>query len=154
MLPPLPTLPTFQETSNFPHALLCGIYTTKNTLRKVLRKVGNVGNGKKLRVHLGFESAYGSEFAFDNKLGEGSMADRIILVGMDEKGYRVGEDHPNAKLTDAQVAQIRLLHEEGFVGYRTLSRLFKTPRSTISDICHYRRRASTLMGVKMVRVKE
>jgi DNA invertase Pin-like site-specific DNA recombinase len=82
------------------------------------------------------------------------MVDRIKLVGVDEKGYRIGESHPRAKLTDAQVDQIRNLFEEGFVGYRALARFFGVPRTTIASICRYERRACTVMDVKPVRVEE
>jgi len=70
------------------------------------------------------------------------------LIGVDENGYRVGESHHHAKLTDVQVEQIRLLYEEGFIGYRTLARWFNVPRSTISGICRYRRRVGVLAAFK------
>ena len=70
------------------------------------------------------------------------------LIGVDEKGYRVGESHPKAKLSDAQVEQIRSLYEEGFVSYRTLAKWFGVPRTTIAGICSYTRRFGVLAAFK------
>lgn len=54
-------------------------------------------------------------------------------------GYRVGECHQHAKLTDDQVRAMRKLHAEGF-GYRKLARLYGCGESTARDICTYRTR--------------
>lgn len=64
-------------------------------------------------------------------------------VAVSDANRAVGESHGHAKLTDEQVELIRTLHEEGFVGYRALARAFGCPRSTIQDICNYRRRSTT-----------
>lgn len=40
-------------------------------------------------------------------------------IGINERGLRVGEDHQNAKLTDAEVEMIRELHSEGTQGRAT-----------------------------------
>ena len=72
----------------------------------------------------------------------------VKLIGVDEKGYRVGESHPKAKLSDAQVEQIRSLYEEGFVSYRTLAKWFGVPRTTVSSICNYTRRLGVLAAFK------
>lgn len=65
------------------------------------------------------------------------------LVGIDARGYTVGEDHPQAWLSDADVDLIRQLHEEHGLGYRALARKFECSRSTIRDIVKYRRRFAT-----------
>lgn len=65
------------------------------------------------------------------------------MIGVDENGYRVGESHHNAKLSDAEVDLIRDLHEEGMIGYRALARHFGCSRDTIAAICQYRRRTAT-----------
>ena len=70
------------------------------------------------------------------------------LIGVDEKGYRIGESHPKARLTDAQVEQIRTLYEEGFVGYRALAKWYGVPRTTIAGICSYTRRLGVLAAFK------
>lgn len=82
------------------------------------------------------------------------MVEKIKLIEVGETGKRVGEAHQFAKLTDAQVDLILMFYEDGFVGYRTLAKYFNTPRSTISDICRYRRRSKTVMGIIQVRVRD
>lgn len=59
------------------------------------------------------------------------------LVGLNEAGYPVGETHPNARLTDAQVDEIRNLHETGRWGYTALAERFGVSRSLIAAICRY-----------------
>lgn len=54
----------------------------------------------------------------------------------------MGESHPHAKLTDAQVEQMRDMNEEG-IGYRKLAKLFNVSRPTVQSICNYRRRSAT-----------
>lgn len=57
-------------------------------------------------------------------------------------GHRMGESHHRAKLSDAQVAEIRAAHRPGRHGhgYRVLARRFGVGESTIRDICTYRTR--------------
>jgi DNA invertase Pin-like site-specific DNA recombinase len=62
------------------------------------------------------------------------------LVGVNEKGLRVGQDHQRAKLTDRDVELIRSLHEDG-MSYSRLAKKFEVAKSTVQDICTYRRRA-------------
>jgi DNA invertase Pin-like site-specific DNA recombinase len=62
-------------------------------------------------------------------------------IAVNEGGYRIGEDHHHAKLTDAQVEEIRELWEDGFSSYRTLAKKFNVNRGTIRDIVTFRRRA-------------
>jgi hypothetical protein len=63
------------------------------------------------------------------------------LIGVNEKGLRVGQYHQRAKLTDAAVEQIRRLHEDG-LSYRVIAEKFEVAKSTVQDICSYRRRAA------------
>ena len=72
-------------------------------------------------------------------------------VAVNEAGLRIGEDHPNAKVTDAEVECIRLLHESG-MGYDTLSEKFEVSRWTIGRICRYERRAQCPASFKPVHV--
>ncbi|WP_429474741.1 helix-turn-helix domain-containing protein [Paraburkholderia atlantica] len=62
------------------------------------------------------------------------------MIGVNEKGLRVGQDHQRAKLSDAAVELIRKLHEEG-MSYRVIAEKFEIAKSTVQDICTYRRRA-------------
>ena len=54
--------------------------------------------------------------------------------------HRRGEEHHNAVLTDAQVERIRDMHDEGGWSYGALAKVFEVGRSTIFDICSFRRR--------------
>jgi DNA invertase Pin-like site-specific DNA recombinase len=71
------------------------------------------------------------------------------LVPINELGLRIGEDHPNAKLTDAEVERIRSLHEDGMC-YEALAEKFEVSRWTIGRICRYERRAQTVAGWKTI----
>ena len=51
-----------------------------------------------------------------------------------------GEHHPNAVLTNAEVALIRELYADGFYSYRTLAQKFDVSKETIRDIVKERRR--------------
>lgn len=57
------------------------------------------------------------------------------------KGYRVGQDHHRAKLTDAQVAAMRVLRKTKGATYRQLAAQFKCSMWTARDIVDYRTRA-------------
>ena len=65
------------------------------------------------------------------------------IIAYSESGNRVGESNRNAKLTDAQVDEIRDLREDKNYSYTQLAQTFHTPKSTIVAICKYRRRALT-----------
>lgn len=62
------------------------------------------------------------------------------LIGVNDRGWRVGEDHQRAKLTDHEVELMRRLHEVEKIGYRQLAKMFDIARTTVRDICNYRRR--------------
>lgn len=62
------------------------------------------------------------------------------LVGVNERGIRVGQDHQRAKLTDREVELILKLHEQG-LSYLTIATKFDVHKSTIAKICRGERRA-------------
>lgn len=68
----------------------------------------------------------------------GKLPSRMVAVN--ERGYRIGDSHQRAKLTDEQVEQIRELFEDGFHSYRRLAKMFTVNRGTIRDIVTFRRR--------------
>ena len=72
-------------------------------------------------------------------------------VAVNDAGLRIGEDHPNAKLTDAEVERIRSLHEDG-MSYGALAEKFEVSRWAIGRICRYERRAQTPGRFKNVHV--
>lgn len=55
-----------------------------------------------------------------------------------------GEQHHNAKLSDKDVDQIRELHEQHGLGYRTIANKFEVHPSTIRDILQYKSRYATV----------
>lgn len=71
-------------------------------------------------------------------------------VAVNEEGLRIGEDHPNAKLSDADVDLIRDLHEEDCLTYETLAEKFEVSKWAIGRICRYERRAQTPSSHKRV----
>jgi IS30 family transposase len=66
------------------------------------------------------------------------------VVAVNEKGYRIGESHHNAKLTDEEIDMIFYLHEQG-LGTRTIAAKFddgKTiSRTTVRNVLRGRKRA-------------
>ncbi|WP_288076436.1 hypothetical protein [Pseudomonas sp.] len=74
------------------------------------------------------------------------MGKRIVAIN--EKGNRIGQNHPRARFTDDQVDRIRDLHEDHGMTYDQLSALFQCHKQTIASICQYRTRAQTPFGWK------
>ncbi len=74
-----------------------------------------------------------------------------LLVRVNESGFRVGEDHHNAKLTDCEVELMRSLHEDG-MAYKTLGEKFGISRHAAGRICRYERRGQTVARIKEVHV--
>jgi DNA-binding CsgD family transcriptional regulator len=66
------------------------------------------------------------------------MAQR--LVGVNEQGLRVGQDHQRAKLTDREIELILALHAQG-VTYRNIAHKFDINQHTVGKICRGERRA-------------
>lgn len=63
-------------------------------------------------------------------------------VAVNERGYRVGEDHPNARYTNAEVEMVLELRDEG-LGYKRIAKILEMPRATVRDICQGKRRCQT-----------
>lgn len=57
-------------------------------------------------------------------------------------GHRVGECHQKAKLTDAQVRNVRDARKRFGWSYKELGKFFGVSPWTVRDICTYRTRAS------------
>lgn len=75
---------------------------------------------------------------------------RKVFIAVDENGLRIGETHPNAKLTDAQVDEMRDLRELKGWTYDQLAAHFGVPYITVQKICTYERRASTIARWKVL----
>lgn len=75
------------------------------------------------------------------------------MVAVDERGFRVGETHHNARLSDALVEHIRDLFEyEGLRVGEICGRL-GVARTTVKKIIRYERRISTPERWKKVHVQ-
>lgn len=55
-------------------------------------------------------------------------------------GHRGKDPHPRAKLTDAEVEEIREMWSDGMWTYSTLAEVWEVSRYTIRDIVTWRRR--------------
>lgn len=76
-----------------------------------------------------------------------------IMVAVNERGIRIGEDHPNAKLTDSEVEMVRELRLGGMT-YQLLAEKFEISKSSVAWICTYGRRAQVALTWKAVHVPD
>lgn len=76
---------------------------------------------------------------------------RKLLVGINEKGLRVGDSHHNARLTDHEVDMLLSLRDEGW-SYRQLAEKFDVSKSTAHKICQGHRRCQIPSRYKEVYV--
>lgn len=74
-------------------------------------------------------------------------------VGINERGLRVGEDHQNAKLTDAEVELIRELHADG-MSYKVLAKKFDVSKSLIRYIVQFKRRGQVPSSWRTVHIPD
>lgn len=61
-------------------------------------------------------------------------------VAVNEAGLRIGQDHPNAKLTDSEIERIRSLHEEEGLSYTRIADIYEISKGAVAKICRYERR--------------
>ena len=57
-----------------------------------------------------------------------------LVVGVNEKNRRVGESHPQAKLTDADVDRLLAMRDQG-IGWGTLAKMFDMSKTQVRRIC-------------------
>ncbi|OZI23739.1 hypothetical protein CAL26_09925 [Bordetella genomosp. 9] len=72
------------------------------------------------------------------------------IVGVDERGLRVGEDHQRATLTDAEVELMRQLREVDGWTYDQLAEKFEVSRRHARDIVNYRKRVTTPVAYRAI----
>lgn len=84
------------------------------------------------------------------------------LVGVNDKGLRIGETHHRAKFTDADIDLIRELHEETVLpdgrvlpglSYSAIAAKMDCSKSTVRDIIKCRRRFQFVTRWKKVSKK-
>jgi hypothetical protein len=73
------------------------------------------------------------------------------LIALNENGRRIGEHHPLAKLTDAEVGQVQALLDEG-LSYAVVAAKFDVSKSCIAHIAAGRRRGQSVARVVRVSV--
>lgn len=74
-------------------------------------------------------------------------------VAVNERGLRIGEDHQNARYTNAEIEIVLTLRDED-KSYGEIAHLVEMPKSTVRDICTGRRRCQYPADFKTVRVPE
>lgn len=75
-----------------------------------------------------------------------------FVVAVSDSGHAIGEDHPRARYTNADVEGVFMLHEAGF-SLRQISKKMDMPIRTIRDYLSGRRRDQSIAGFKKVRRK-
>lgn len=71
------------------------------------------------------------------------------LIAVNEQGLRIGEDHPNAGITNQEVEAVRQLHEDG-MRYEDIAAKFELSKWAVGRICRYERRGQTVARWKTV----
>ena len=75
------------------------------------------------------------------------------MVAVNERGLVIGEDHPSAKLTDADVDEVLALHELG-LGYGRIAKKFDVTKGCVQKILTGRRRCQIPARFRAVSVKQ
>lgn len=79
------------------------------------------------------------------------MKPNALCVGVSESGYRCGETHHRAKLSDHDIDLIRDLHEEG-LGYRRIAAKFEISPSAVRHIVKCNRRFLIPVRFKIIHI--
>ena len=61
-------------------------------------------------------------------------------IAVNDEGRRIGEGHPRATISDADVKRMRDMHEFDGVGVRRIARLMGLRHTTVARILAYSRR--------------
>ena len=70
-----------------------------------------------------------------------------ITVAVNDAGRAIGEDHINARYTDSDVENVRLLRRQGYT-YRQISQMMDMPIRTLRDYISGRSRCQSVAGWK------
>lgn len=81
------------------------------------------------------------------------MAVIQLQVAVNEKGYRIGQDHHQAKLTDAEIDLLLTLHHVDKWGYGRLAAKFEISKGMARKYCKGKCRSQTIAGFKMVLIR-
>ncbi len=75
-----------------------------------------------------------------------------ITVAVNERGQRVGDSHPRAKLTNREVDLLLQLREEEGWSYNQLADKFEISKSGVRRICNGTARCQCVVRFKVVEV--
>ncbi|WP_137924640.1 hypothetical protein [Cupriavidus sp. 2SB] len=76
------------------------------------------------------------------------MAKRTVAVN--DLGLRIGEDHPMAKLTNADIERLLQLRADTGWGYKRLGRIFEISPSQVKRIVQGQHRGQAAMGYRTI----
>lgn len=76
----------------------------------------------------------------------------FVSVATNERGYRIGQYHQNAKHDDETVDRARALHEDAAMGYGCIAKLLGVPKGLIAEWCRYEKRADSYINWKTLKV--
>jgi ribosome-binding protein aMBF1 (putative translation factor) len=76
-----------------------------------------------------------------------------LVVGVNDAGLRVGQDHHNAKLTDTEVRLLLELREAGW-SYNRLAEKFEISKRHVRNICSGKKRGQLAVKFRVVRLPE
>lgn len=77
----------------------------------------------------------------------------LKTVAVNERGYRIGEDHPNARYTNCEIDLVFQLRDEGF-GYKRIAKMAEIPVRTVRGILKGERRCQCSAGFRRVPVSD
>jgi hypothetical protein len=78
-----------------------------------------------------------------------SLTVNTRTVAVNENGYRVGEDHQRARITNGEVETILKLHEDG-MGYHRIAQKFDISKSQVRNIVKSVRRCQVIARWKVI----
>jgi predicted DNA-binding protein (UPF0251 family) len=73
----------------------------------------------------------------------------MIVIAVNERGLRIGEDHHNARYTDREIEHVLRLRDEG-LSYGEICKIMEIPKSTVACICKATRRCQIAAAFKKV----
>ncbi len=78
---------------------------------------------------------------------------RVRLVAINEAGYRIGESHHNARISDAMVNRMRDMHEHEGAGPKQIASDLRIAYEAVCAIIYYRRRTQVPRGWRRIEVE-
>ena len=72
------------------------------------------------------------------------------FVAVNEFGWRIGQDHHNAKLSNDDIDHIRDLREDLGLSYSEIARRYSISVAGVQKICNYTRRSQSVDHFKKV----